>query len=662
MIKTFIFTFHLALACCLSFGQFTQIEKLDSFKHQLTLEKEDTNRVLMMSYLAWHYSIWNPDSGIVYGQKALALAKQIKFPRGEARALIGLAGVSSTQGDLPKTLEYGFKALRIVEENHFLQEKAMCFTAIGNQFSELDGNPKEISYYQEADSIYSSLKDKSSMGYWEILNKSEIARVLFWANPTDSTLVYMQGLLDSTMHSDYWHIWCLIGFAEMEFQLDKHEAALDYARQSIEILKNYKFHYGLTFAYADVAEFFKELNQTDSSIYYGRQALTEAKDLEFKREILEISLLLAEQYESKDIKEALYFRKVYDSANDEMYGEKKTQSLQKIVSEEQQRQRNIEAERVAYQNRLKQYVLLSGLGVFLLIAFLLYRNNRNKQKANNLLAQQKQKVESTLTELKSTQTQLIQSEKMASLGQLTAGIAHEIQNPLNFVNNFSDVNKELVDELQHELKAGKIDDAIAISNDIKENEDKINHHGKRADAIVKGMLQHSRSSTGVKEPTDINVLADEYLRLAYHGIRGKDSSFNVTLKTDFDNTIGNVNIIPQDIGRVFLNLYNNAFYAVNEKKKQQPENYEPSVSVSTKKINDKPDSYRVEIKVNDNGNGIPQNIVDKIFQPFFTTKPTGQGTGLGLSLAYDIVKTHGGDIRVATKEGEYSEFSVILPS
>ena len=267
--------------------------------------------------------------------------------------------------------------------------------------------------------------------------------------------------------------------------------------------------------------------------------------------------------------------------------------------------------------------------------------------------------------IKNTQRQLIQSEKMASLGELTAGIAHEIQNPLNFVNNFSEVNKELIDELQEALKAEKIAAAIEISNDIKANEEKINLHGKRADAIVKGMLQHSGTGSGVKEPTDINALTDEYLRLCYHGLRAKDKSFNATIKTDFDATIEKVNIIPQDIGRAVLNLLTNAFYAVNERKQINSNGYDPIVSVSTKKIGD-----TVAIKVIDNGKGIPQKIVDKIFQPFFTTKPTGQGTGLGLSLAYDIVKAHGGELKVETKEarpddpvgrGEGSKFIIQIP-
>jgi signal transduction histidine kinase len=273
------------------------------------------------------------------------------------------------------------------------------------------------------------------------------------------------------------------------------------------------------------------------------------------------------------------------------------------------------------------------------------------------LQTEKKRAEDALTELKAAQSQLIQSEKMASLGELTAGIAHEIQNPLNFINNFSEVSNELIDEMNDEIDKGDLAEAKAIAADIKQNLEKIHHHGKRADGIVKGMLQHSRSSSGIKEPTDINKLADEYLRLAYHGLRAKDKSFNASMKTDYDESIGNINIIPQDMGRVILNLITNAFYVVDEKKKQIGEDYEPTVYVSTKKVDE-----TVEVSVKDNGNGIPQKVLDKIFQPFFTTKPTGQGTGLGLSLSYDIVKAHGGELLVETKEGEGSNFSIQLPT
>ncbi len=277
------------------------------------------------------------------------------------------------------------------------------------------------------------------------------------------------------------------------------------------------------------------------------------------------------------------------------------------------------------------------------------------------ITQQKEELEHALLDLKSAQTQLVLREKMASLGELTAGIAHEIQNPLNFVNNFSEVNTELIEELKGERLKVKdernehLEDEIL--NDLSQNLKKIIHHGKRADAIVKGMLQHSRVSAGQKELTDINALADEYLRLSYHGLRAKDKTFNATLRTDFDTSIEKVNIVPQDIGRVLLNLFNNAFYAVKPPNPLKGGHYEPTVTVTTKKLDSK-----VLISVKDNGVGIPQKNLDKIFQPFFTTKPTGQGTGLGLSLSYDIIKAHGGEIKVETKEGEGSEFIIRLPT
>ncbi len=306
------------------------------------------------------------------------------------------------------------------------------------------------------------------------------------------------------------------------------------------------------------------------------------------------------------------------------------------------------------------YLLYAVIFIIAISSFIAYRSAALKRE-NKVLEEKVElrttQLQTSIADLKATQTQLIQSEKMASLGELTAGIAHEIQNPLNFVNNFSEVSNELIDEMKEELITGNYDDAKEIADDLKSNLEKINYHGKRADAIIKGMLQHSRSSSATKEPTDINKLADEYLRLAYHGLRAKDQSFNAILKTDYDETIGHINIIPQDIGRVILNLITNAFYAVNEKKKSGNEAYAPTVSITTRQLKDK-----MEVSITDNGNGIPQNIINKIFQPFFTTKPTGQGTGLGLSLAYDIIKAHSGELKVKTKEGESTEFIITLPA
>ena len=306
------------------------------------------------------------------------------------------------------------------------------------------------------------------------------------------------------------------------------------------------------------------------------------------------------------------------------------------------------------------YALLFGGSIW---AYVQYRSKALRRE--NLVLEQKvehrtQQLQQSIESLKAAQAQLVQSEKMASLGELTAGIAHEIQNPLNFVNNFSEINKELLLEMREEMEKGNLEDAKALANDVIDNEEKINHHGKRADGIVKGMLQHSRSTSGQKELTDINNLCDEYLRLSYHGLRAKDKSFNAKFETDFDKSIGKINVVPQDLGRVILNLINNAFYAAADRKKENEAGYEPTVTVITSKTD-----KGIEIKVKDNGKGIPKNIVDKIFQPFFTTKPTGEGTGLGLSLSYDIVKAHGGELMVETtpapSEKAGTVFTISLP-
>jgi two-component system, NtrC family, sensor kinase len=445
--------------------------------------------------------------------------------------------------------------------------------------------------------------------------------------------------------------------------------AKQYFYSALQIAKARNYPYNIAKASNELSRFYLAESNKDSSLFYALKMMeqggeigtlvTEDLNAGLAFENLFHSYRLRNQNDSA-VKYSVLTIHVKDSISKVQL--QNMSGFQRVLLEEQQRLQNIEQEKMAYQSKIRTYLLLAGLSIFLLIALILYRNNRRKQKANQLLHKQKIEIQNTLAELKTTQAQLIQSEKMASLGELTAGIAHEIQNPLNFVNNFSEVNKELIGELKEEIKKGNIEEVNAIADDIEANEEKINHHGKRADAIVKGMLQHSQSSSGIKEPTNINALADEYLRLAYHGLRAKDKYFNATLKTAFDETIGNVNIIPQDIGRVILNLITNAFYATNEKQKLGLENYEPTVTVKTLKT--PPLGGRgagIEISVKDNGNGIPKKVLDKIFQPFFTTKPTGQGTGLGLSLSYDIVKAHGGEIKVESKEGEGSTFIILLP-
>jgi len=334
---------------------------------------------------------------------------------------------------------------------------------------------------------------------------------------------------------------------------------------------------------------------------------------------------------------------------------------------------------IVYENVLKSVVMLSAPILLLLYVALSYKRilNEREQEARNVMriteekrqlleqqnllletqvAERTRDLEKTLSNLRATQSQLIQSEKMASLGELTAGIAHEIQNPLNFVNNFSELNRELLEELEQNMANGNTGDMAALTRDIRDNEEKILHHGRRADAIVKGMLQHSRSATGVKESTDLNALAEEYLRLAYHGLRARDMDFQAEISTQPDPNLPKIETIPQDIGRVLLNLINNAFQAVSEKKASAGPDYSPRVTVSTEATPD-----HVILRVTDNGPGIAPSIADKIFQPFFTTKPTGQGTGLGLSLSYEIVKAHGGTLTIDPSPETGASFIVSLP-
>jgi signal transduction histidine kinase len=508
---------------------------------------------------------------------------------------------------------------KIGKEINYAPRVMLANLNLGQSYLEAKKNDSALYYEKEAEWI--ALHDNSQTFR---LTKAYMGTVemhlgdIYKALKNDSmSLAYYHKSFQTSVENNNRAALSRVCLRLSQYHLDKRnkDSALFYAQKNLEVLKTLGSVTGketnLGIGYENVYLSYKMNNQFDSAFKYLELAL-KTKDSLAKIRISNLA------------------------------------EFQNLTFSEQLRLQNLAKEKRLYQSRVRTYTLLVGLGIFLLIALILFRNNLQKQKTNKVL-------EKTLTDLKATQLQLIQSEKMASLGELTAGIAHEIQNPLNFVNNFSEVNAELIDEMQQELDKGNLADAKAISNDIKENEQKINHHGRRADSIVKGMLQHSRSSGGVKEPTDINALADEYLRLAYHGLRAKDKSFNATMKTDYDESIGNINIIPQDMGRVILNLITNAFYVVDEKKKSGVDNYEPTVTVSTKKVN-----YIVEIKVKDNGNGIPQKVLDKIFQPFFTTKPTGQGTGLGLSLSYDIVKAHGGELKVDTKEGEGSIFIINL--
>ncbi len=657
MKKNLLFTLLLLFVSGVCLAQsFNDFRQADSLRNELAASKEDKSSVLIMARLCKVYSNHNIDSAIKYGTHGLELAKRIEYIIGEVKCLVSLGTAFETKGNLPKALSMHYKALQLAEENRFPFQIATCLFQIGDIFQDLNDNPKAISFYHRASRIIDTLKNEEGLEDLQVLNELNLGETYMLNNQMDSAFQHLQNTYNATLNSDTWHPVLLMFFGDLQFRRGKHQLALGYLHKSIEIFQNKKDHYSTADACRIIAGFFKEMKESDSCIYYAKQGLNEAQLIGYKLSILANSKLLADMYEPKDLKQAYYYLNLYVSANEDLYGAKRVQDLQKIIADEQEKQQKIENGRIAYQNRLKEYVFIAGILVLLLVAFLVYRNYLREKKGKNQLNEKNKVIELTLSDLKSTQSQLIQSEKMASLGELTAGIAHEIQNPLNFMNNFSEVNKESMEEMKDELDKGNAKEAKVIAENVITNEEKINHHGKRADAIVKGMLQHSQSRAGVKEPTDINALCDEYLRLSYQGLRAKDKSFNADFKTHFDNSIGKINIVPQDIGRVLLNLINNAFYAVNERQKITKEVYQPTVFLSSKKTGDK-----VILTVKDNGNGIPNNIIDKIFQPFFTTKPTGQGTGLGLSLSYDIIKAHGGEIKVETKEGEGTNFIILLP-
>ncbi|MEO8766679.1 MAG: ATP-binding protein [Ginsengibacter sp.] len=642
-----IFSVLLFLSFCCIKSAHAQKPNGDSLIMLLSKVKEDTTRVDLLSQLGFMYTVSNPDSAYLFAQEGYKLAQAIGYTKGEMLCKESLAFFWWSVGDYATATKLLLQVLSFAQSENDTTNQHWLYSDLANMLRD-QGDYNEALLYTKKNEQLTNTKDSLQIGaiYYEM-------------NQPDSALVYFKGMENTS------YDWPILFLARIHSKLKHDSLAFHYYRRSIREFSEIKQMKRVAGAYIGIAELFKKINATDSALYYATQALGIAQKRKFNKEILQSYLLLSDLYSKTDAAKAFDYLNLAMASKDSLYNQEKQRQILSYKFNEELRQQETEKARVQYKNQIKVYILLGILIVAVAIGIILWRYNQQRKKAyaqleqqQNQTDQQRAKAEQALAELKSTQAQLIQSEKMASLGQLTTGIAHEIQNPLNFINNFSEVNKELIEELEEERKKESHDfkNENDIFNSIKKNEEKIIFHGRRADAIVKGMLQHSRISTGIKEPTEINKLADEYLRLAYHGLRAKNKSLDATLKTDYDDSIGKISIIPQDIGRVLLNLYNNAFYVVTEKKQQHPEGYEPTVLVGTKKINGK-----VEIRVKDNGLGITKKVLDKIFEPFFTTKPTGQGTGLGLSLSYDIVKAHGGQIKVDTMEGEFAEFVIQLP-
>jgi len=627
-------------------------------------------RAKMQAY--FYFEETNRDSALYYANQTLLLATKNNKQLLVARALANKGYQLTNTGQYAEALKNLLQAFAIVEEpknasNSWMitpqstpeKHRLLMLSLIHHMFAILmertQNTQQEVYHFKEAKRIAQEIDNPLRV----LLADMNLGNEYINLNRIDSALIFetaARNLVIKTGQRRYlgYILTCL---GDIALKKGNKAKAKQFYYESIQSSKEQNNMVSLTRVCLRITNFYLVEKQKDSSLYFAKKMLETFRTLgPTTGQQLNIGIAYQNLYNSyklrKQLDSAFKYAGVALTAKDSINKERiaSLARFQSLSFREQLRLQDLEKEKVIYQSKVRTYTLLGGLGIFLMIALILYRNNVQKQNANKVL-------EHTLANLKTTQTQLIQSEKMASLGELTAGIAHEIQNPLNFVNNFSEVSVELLDEMDEELDKGDIQEAKTIGADLKQNLQKIQHHGKRADAIVKGMLQHSKSGSGVKEPTDINALADEYMRLSYHGLRSKDKNFNAEMIMDFDKNMSKINVIPQDLGRVLLNLFNNAFYAVNQKLKTAGADYKPGVSVTTFTENG-----QVIIKVKDNGVGIPDAIKDKIMQPFFTTKPTGEGTGLGLSLTYDmVVKGHGGKIEVNTKDDEFTEFIVSLP-
>jgi signal transduction histidine kinase len=581
-----------------------------------------------------------------------------------AQTQIRVSGMySSSRGDYIKAMDWAIKSEKNAEDANDLNTLAQSWSVFATIYTQIGDPANALIYYKK--SLEANKKLGNQALEFNLLNRiGEMYRLTGKYN--EAIKAYKEGV--SKTQIDYNTELTQSNIADVYVRLNNLPMAFKYAFSSLNTAQKINDTEGEEWIDGILARAYLKSNKPDSAIYYatnGYQKAIHTGTIEFKRDNSEA---LANAYnQKKDYGNAYKYYRLFISYRDSMSNAEVSNHTNLLQYNYSLAKKQAQITALNQERKMQYYFLAGSAGILILIGatgIVLYRSNRQKQKANVLLSKQKREIEEqrdqtnkALADLQLTQKQLIQSEKMASLGELTAGIAHEIQNPLNFINNFAEVNKEMIEELEEELKNGNTDEALAIANNIRENEEKINHHGKRADGIVKGMLQHSRASSNVKEPTDINKLADEYLRLAYHGLRAKDKSFNTEMTTHFDSKVPNIDVVPQDIGRVLLNLFTNAFYATQQRQKIAGSNYKPVIEVSTAA-----NSKFIHIRVKDNGVGIPDNIRDKILQPFFTTKPTGEGTGLGLSLSYDtIVKGHNGKINIESKEGEGSEFIIDLP-
>ena len=722
-------------------------ERIDDFKAMLDTIQDKKSRMQLYNEVGKSYSLSDPDSSILYFTKMLPLAEELNVMELVAFGHSSCGYANLRKGAFGSALTAYNKVIEVVESPRYikfimpngtkeerLEHQQRWMAAMNKNIGEIHeriGNrQKALNSYMSALEVFEQLKDTINMGW----TYQFLASYFHYDDQIEQSILYGDKCIDalSQTNNDLWLASTVTLQGLNYLKLKNYNEARKYLDEGIAMSKSEYNQYALGTGLITLAELNLELQDLEKSYTYALEGHSISKGLDHalgsymsSQVLVNSSAVLAEIHRRKGaLDSADYYMQLYAALNETMNANhlKSLSNFQNVLSAENERLQALEKEKLTFRNNLKLALLLAGLGIVGLLAWIFNRNAKKERKTND-------QITKAYDELKATQTQLIHSEKMASLGELTAGIAHEIQNPLNFVNNFSEVSGELIDEALEEIDNDPAE-AKDILNDLKGNLERINHHGGRASSIVKGMLAHSREGSDEKVPTDINALCDEYIRLSYHGLRAKDKTFNAEFELDLDEHLPKIDVVPQDIGRVLLNIINNAFYACTERlvlseveggqsacaergrsactergrsavnntklagsplgaggekgqiqpltpngEQQTVERYNPLVTLKTEVISsldgmdglsprgEKAEAEKgVTITITDNGTGMSQATIDKIFQPFFTTKPTGEGTGLGMSISYDIVtKGHGGTIKVKSELGQGTSFIISLP-
>ena len=657
----------------------------------------------------------NPDSAFIFLDKQLRFCRSAKYKRGEADALKIYGNALQNKGDFKasigyyndaliiakglqdeklvpgilnniglvyynlgnyaEALNYFYEAIIGAEKVNNLNVKAAALNNVALIYFEQGKLEEAKAKYREMLAIYSDLGNQGRM----ILAYNNIGDVELKQNRPLEALENLKKGHESALalQSPEFIEMTARTLADIYSALDSVDKAEGLYRQSISMAKENGYGVPYSHSLIGLANLFYKKGDRIEALTYAKEGLKQSEAMGQTMQMRNANELLARIYEEEgNYADALSSFKLFKQYNDSTNDSQSQRLAATLESEYEFSKKTLEYEKASLRQRWLIYSAFAGLLTFLVVLFIVSRNRNKLNKAYQTLQEKtieignkNEKLEKALKQLKAAQLQLIQAEKMASLGELTAGIAHEIQNPLNFVTNFSEVSSELIQEIQIERSKKKESRAANLEEieddilaDIKQNLSKITFHGKRADAIVKGMLEHSKKGSGQRELTNINAMAEEFLRLTYRSFLAKEKDFHADLKINLAPDLPKVLVIPKDIGKVLLNLYNNAFYACATAEILEGEGIRiPTVALTTSIYSPITGGKAVIISIKDNGPGIPDAIKDKIFQPFFTTKSAGEGTGLGLSLSYDIIRAHGGELKVESKEEEGAEFIITLP-